>query len=105
MTKLSKKEIALMLTPIIFGLLFVATVFIDHALFKSQVITARQAIGHEMLFFLIGFLATIIQLPIAIMWLFKKRWKSALLCIASAAVFWASIIFGALQGAAMFCAT
>lgn len=105
MKHLSKKEIALILTPIITGVLFIATVFLNHALFDNQIITARKAIGSEMFFFLIGFITTIIQLPFIIKWLYKKQWKLASLCILSSVVFWSSIMFGGSQGAAIFHAT
>jgi len=105
MKALSKKEIILISTPIISGGLFIAAVFINHILFDSQIINARQAIGHEMLFILIGLIALLIQPPLAIKWLFQKQWKPASLCVASAIIFWVSILFGGSQGAALFYAT
>lgn len=105
MKTLSKKEIFLILTPFIVGPLFIVTVYINHALFDNQIINARQAIGHEMLYFLTGLISLLIQVPLVIRWLFKKQWKPALLCVISAIVFWASIMFGGLQGAAIFYAT
>jgi len=105
MKALIKKEIILISTPFISGVLFIATVFINHGLFDSQIINARQAIGHEMIVFIIGLIALLFLLPLATRWLFKKQWKAALLCVTSAIIFWASIMFGGSQGAAIFYAT
>ena len=105
MSNLSKKEITIIFTPFIAGAWFVITVFLNHALFDNQIITARQAVGYEWLIFLIGFIAIIVQLPFTIRWLFKKQWKPAFFCVVSATTFWASIMFGASQGAAIFYAT
>jgi len=42
MKALSKKEIILISTPIISGVLFIAAVFINHILFDSQIINTRR---------------------------------------------------------------
>jgi len=105
MSNISKKEIVFIIVPIVTGILFVTTVFLNHVLFDNQFITARQAAGFELIFFLPGFFTTIVQIPFVILWLFKKQWKILILCVASFIVFWGCIMFGGSQGAAIFYAT
>ena len=87
------------------GILFIAMVFANHALFKSGYITARQAIGYEMLFVIPGLIASFMQLLYVIKSLLKKNWQQALLCVISAAIFWVCMSYGISQGAAIVYAT
>lgn len=98
MKTLSKKEIFIIAAPLISGVLFVAAVYINHILFDNQLINARQAVGHEILFFLTGLVIILVQLPLVIKWLINKQWKPALLCIISAIIFFVCIMFGGSQG-------
>jgi len=102
---LSRKELLLLLLPIICGMLFVTAVFLNQLFFKNQIISTRQAIGYEFIFFLLGFIVTAIQLAFATKCLFNKQWKLVFLCLSSTLLFWAMIIFGRSQGAALFYAT
>ena len=105
MNKLSRAEIVILLTPLLTSLLFVMIVPISHWLFQNQIISARQAIGHELIIFGIGLLAIIIMCPLAIKWIIKKRWRLFLFGTVSTALFWIGVAYGRLQGAAMFYAT
>jgi hypothetical protein len=105
MKSLSKKEMAMLISPILAGACFIATVFLNHALFRNQIISVRQAIGHEIFVFLIGLFTIILLFAFSVKWLFKKQWGMVLLCIVGITVFWLSVIYGRSQGAAMFYAT
>ena len=105
MNKFSKKEIALLLTPAIAGLLFIALFFADHALFKNGIISVRQAIGHELLLFFMGLVITITVFFVAMKGLLQKQWLPTIIGSVSIVAFWLCIMFSASQGAAMFYAT
>jgi len=91
--------------PAVCGLLLVVTAGLDGVLFDRGVITGRQAVGHEMVFLLSGFLGLFAQLYFAVKWLLAKRWRPILLSLASGMAFLACLGVISALGAATFYAT
>lgn len=100
------KEAIVIWLPAVSGMLLVGAAALDLLLLEKGLITSgRQAVGHEMIFLLSGFLGLFAQLYFGVKWLLAKRWKPILLSMVSGGVFFASLVAAASFGAAIFYAT
>lgn len=98
-------DIFIALSPGLTGLGLYGMALLDIALFKSGDISARQAIGHELLFFIFGLLATLFVIARIGFWLKDRKFKLFGLGIVSVlAFFWFFSLAGE-QGAAILNAT
>lgn len=96
-------RLALLLSPAILGGVFYLAVKLDHALFRSGAISARGAIGIE----LIVMLAFLVSLPLSIAVAMRSdnRWTAFAIAAVSIAVGLMIVGFGFESGAALLYAT
>jgi hypothetical protein len=100
-----KKELFLIILPGICGLLLLVISQIDLYFFGERIITARQAVGHEIIFFLGGLCSSLILFVLSIKWLFSNRWKQALIGVTSSLSFCIFFMIAGANGAAILNAT
>jgi len=100
-----RRELILITAPAICGVLLLATSQLDLYLFEQGVITAREAVGYELVFFVAGFVAIFVQLLFGIRWLWGKRWKPLVQSILSTITFLILFVIAGVNGAAILNAT
>ena len=71
---------------------------LDIYLFKQHIITARQAIGHELVFYLVGVGSFIVQIAASIRWLLSKKYKLALFSTLTVIAFFVFILIALVIG-------
>ncbi len=91
--------------PAVMGALFPALVKLNHWMFQQSTINARDAIGIEMLFLAICALTVVAQLPLAIVWICKRKWWRLPCILVSVVVCIVLVIVGVQCGAAILYAT
>ena len=100
-----QKEVLMALSPTLWGGLLWIVTQIDLYLFAQGSITARQAIGHEALFFIFGLGSTLIVFVLCLKWLFAKHWLFAGLGLPGIFGFFLFLALTAKSGAAILNAT
>jgi len=94
-----------LLIPLFCGILLLALGLLDLSLFKKGIITARMAVGIELIPFLAGILSSFLLAGFSLLWLFKKQWLNALLAVLSIISFAVLFAIAGAQGIAIIYAT
>jgi hypothetical protein len=100
-----KKNYAIACCPAVFGLLLLTAAHLDIYLYGKGIISVRQAIGHEALYFLLGVVSALAVFALSIKWLVTRKWLLACFGFISATGFFVFFILAGESGAAILHAT
>lgn len=100
-----QKEILIACSPTFWGFMLMLIARIDLYLFEKGSLSARQAIAHEALFFLLGLGSVVVVMGFSWRWLFAKNWLVVGLGLLGSLGFFFFLALAGKNGAAILNAT